>query len=65
MERRSKLKVGDPTDFTNFTSAVIDEKAFARISGWIEYAKKSKDLEIIGGGKYDDRLVFNIFLDLT
>lgn len=54
LERRSKLKVGDPTDFTNFTSAVIDEKAFVRISGWIEYAKKSKDLEIIGGGKYDD-----------
>lgn len=54
LEERSKLKMGDPTEYDTFLGAVIDDKAFARISGWIDYAKKSKDLEIIGGGKYDN-----------
>ncbi|KAL1488283.1 hypothetical protein ABEB36_015234 [Hypothenemus hampei] len=52
--KRAQLKIGDPTDYNSFTSAVIDDKAFKRISGYIEYAKKSSNLEIIGGGKYDD-----------
>lgn len=54
LEIRSKLKVGDVTDFSNFTSAVIDDKAFARIKSYIEHAKSSSNLEIIGGGEYDD-----------
>lgn len=55
LAERAKLKIGDPTDYTSFTSAVIDDKAFKRISGYIDHAKNSKNLEIIGGGKYDDR----------
>lgn len=54
LEIRSKLKVGDVTNFSNFTSAVIDDKAFARIKSYIEHAKSSSNLEIIGGGEYDD-----------
>ncbi|XP_033208133.1 delta-1-pyrroline-5-carboxylate dehydrogenase, mitochondrial [Belonocnema kinseyi] len=49
-----KLKVGDVRDFKNFIGAVIDKRAFERITGYIEHAKKSPDLEIIGGGGYDD-----------
>ncbi len=48
-----KIKMGDPEDFTNFMSAVIDKNAFKSITEYIDYAKKSKDAEIITGGKYN------------
>ncbi|KAI4500075.1 hypothetical protein M0802_004945 [Mischocyttarus mexicanus] len=51
---RDKLKIGDVRDFTVFAGAVIDATAFKRISGYIDHAKKSSNLEIIGGGQYDD-----------
>ncbi|CAG5034668.1 unnamed protein product [Parnassius apollo] len=54
LEERSKLKVGDPTDFSIFTGAVIDNKAFARITGYIKNAKNSTKNKILGGGEYDD-----------
>ncbi|XP_015597574.1 delta-1-pyrroline-5-carboxylate dehydrogenase, mitochondrial [Cephus cinctus] len=54
LETRDKLKIGDVRDFTVFTGAVIDAVAFKRITGYIEHAKKSSNLEIIGGGGYDD-----------
>lgn len=47
--------MGDPVDAKNFAGAVIDKKAFDRIVGWINYAKDSPNLEIIAGGKYDDK----------
>jgi len=49
-----ELKMGSPEDFTNFVNAVIDKSAFEDITGYIDYAKKSKDCEIIIGGNYDD-----------
>lgn len=55
LTKRASLKIGDPTDYDSFTSAVIDDKAFKRITSYIDHAKKSPNLEIIGGGKYDDR----------
>jgi 1-pyrroline-5-carboxylate dehydrogenase len=48
------IKMGDITDFTNFMGAVIDKAAFDSIVEYIEYAKKSKDADIIQGGNYDD-----------
>lgn len=54
LEERSKLKVGDPKDFSVFTGAVIDNKAFARITGYIKNAKNNKKNKILGGGEYDD-----------
>ena len=47
------LAVGDVRDFSNFTSAVIDERAFDKLSGAIERARASTDAEIIAGGSYD------------
>lgn len=47
------LKMGDPEDHTNFINAVIDESAFDSITAYIDYAKASKDAEIIAGGEYD------------
>ncbi|HOC12321.1 MAG TPA: L-glutamate gamma-semialdehyde dehydrogenase [Propionicimonas sp.] len=47
------LTVGDVRDFANFTSAVIDERAFDKLSGAIERARSSADAEIVAGGTYD------------
>jgi 1-pyrroline-5-carboxylate dehydrogenase len=49
-----KIKMGNPEDFSNFMSAVIDKAAFKSIKEYIDYAKESKDAEIITGGKCDD-----------
>jgi 1-pyrroline-5-carboxylate dehydrogenase len=50
----AEIKMGDATDFSNFMCAVIDRNAFATISGYIDYAKSSPDLEILVGGGCDD-----------
>lgn len=47
------LKLGPVEDFTNFVNAVIDEKSFDKIVGYIEQAKKNPTNEIIAGGGYD------------
>lgn len=47
------LKMGSPEDFTNFFNAVIDERAFDKISNYIAQAKKDKDAEVIVGGEAD------------
>ena len=54
VEEVGKIKMGDPEDFTNFMTAVIDKPAFKSITGYIDFAKKSKEAEIITGGNYDD-----------
>ncbi|MEK7255609.1 MAG: L-glutamate gamma-semialdehyde dehydrogenase [Bacteroidota bacterium] len=46
------MKMGSPEDFTNFVNAVIDEKAFDKISSYIAAAEKDDSVEIIAGGKY-------------
>jgi len=48
------LKMGDVSDFTNFINAVIDQKAFNSIRGYIEFAKQAADAEVIFGGNCDD-----------
>ena len=45
------IKVGDITDFRNFMGAVIDEKAFNKISEYIADARKNAT--IVAGGKVD------------
>ena len=42
------IKVGDVRDFRNFMGAVIDKKAFARISDYLDHAKKNA--KVIQGG---------------
>ena len=53
VEVSSKIKMGDPKDFTNFMSAVIDVRAFEKIKSYIEHARATNDAEIICGGEYD------------
>jgi 1-pyrroline-5-carboxylate dehydrogenase len=52
-EMLSEVKTGDVTDLSNFVNAVIDESSFDRIMSYIDTARKSKDAEIIAGGKGD------------
>ena len=49
------LKVGDVRDLSNFTSAVIDERAFTKHAEAIQRAQNSADAKIIAGGVTDDR----------
>lgn len=49
----SEIKMGGPEDFTNFITAVIDDKSFGKISSYLDQAKQSKDCEVIAGGNYD------------
>jgi 1-pyrroline-5-carboxylate dehydrogenase len=47
------FKMGSVENFENFINAVIDEKSFKSISGYIDNAKKDADAEILVGGNYD------------
>ena len=42
------IKIGDVADFRNFMGAVIDQKAFTKISGYLDDAKRNA--KIISGG---------------
>jgi 1-pyrroline-5-carboxylate dehydrogenase len=44
-----EMRVGDPQDFRTFVGAVIDKRAFDKISGYLEDAKKNAS--ILQGGK--------------
>jgi len=48
----AEMKQGDVRDFSNFVGAVIDQKAFTRIKGYLDDARKSAT--IVAGGKCDD-----------
>ncbi len=56
----AKIKMGEPTDFRNFMTAVIDRAAFESITAYIKYAAESNEAEFITGGKYDDSRGFFI-----
>lgn len=47
------IRMGGTEDFRNFVNAVIDEKAFDKIAGYIEQAKKDAGVEVVWGGNCD------------
>ena len=50
-----KIKMGDCKDFTNFMTSVIDKRAFDKITGYIQRAKKNENCEIaVGGGSNEE-----------
>ncbi|MBS9524243.1 L-glutamate gamma-semialdehyde dehydrogenase [Litoribacter alkaliphilus] len=53
LEDLKTFKMGGTEDFSNFINAVIDEKAFDKISSYITEAKNSDMAEIIAGGNFD------------
>ena len=54
------FKMGPPDDTSNFINAVISEKAFDRISKYIDFAKQSNEAVIISGGNYDKSIGYFI-----
>lgn len=52
LEELKTIHMGNPEDFRNFFNAVIDEKAFDKIAGYIDQAKKD-GVEVLAGGNYD------------
>uniref|UniRef100_A0A8R1HLY7 Multifunctional fusion protein n=1 Tax=Caenorhabditis japonica TaxID=281687 RepID=A0A8R1HLY7_CAEJA len=54
-EIHKEIKLGDVRDGSIFLSAVIDDKAFARLKSYIDYAKTGADgAKIVLGGNCDD-----------
>jgi 1-pyrroline-5-carboxylate dehydrogenase len=52
------LAYGDVSDFTNFGGAVIDRRAFDRLSGVIDRLHGESSATILAGGKADDSVGF-------
>jgi 1-pyrroline-5-carboxylate dehydrogenase len=53
-EQVAEIRVGDVADFANFMGAVIDRRAFDKIRGYIDLARRSPDAEVLMGGGSDD-----------
>jgi 1-pyrroline-5-carboxylate dehydrogenase len=49
----SEIKVGDVRDFSNFMGAVIDQRAFEKIHGYLQHAKSDPEHTILAGGEAD------------
>ncbi len=56
----AEIKMGAPTDFRNFFSAVIDKGAFSDHKKYIEFAKSCPDCAIIAGGGCNDAVGYFI-----
>ena len=48
------LTMGDVSDLSNFMSAVIDDRAFAKNKAAIDRAQADPSVEVLAGGTYDD-----------
>ncbi|XP_005104427.1 delta-1-pyrroline-5-carboxylate dehydrogenase, mitochondrial [Aplysia californica] len=54
LEIMQQVKMGSPLEQDSFVTAVIDDKAFSRIKGYLDYAKSSPNLTVLCGGNCDD-----------
>ena len=52
-EDLASMKMGGTEDLGNFINAVIDEKAFDKITSYITAAKNDPMIEVIAGGNFD------------
>jgi 1-pyrroline-5-carboxylate dehydrogenase len=50
----AEVKVGDPADFRNFMGAVIDRKAFEKITAYLAAARQAPGVKILFGGGASD-----------
>ncbi|MEM6736062.1 MAG: L-glutamate gamma-semialdehyde dehydrogenase [Bacteroidota bacterium] len=53
VEDLESMKMGSPEDFGNFINAVIDRRAFEKITEYIDQAKRDNKVELIAGGNYN------------
>lgn len=54
----ASMKMGDVCDFRNFVNAVIDQRAFKKMSHYLDHAKNSGGAKIIAGGNASDERGF-------
>ena len=54
VEEIGKITMGDARDFTNFMTAVIDQRSFDKITGYISRATEDPECRILCGGGSDD-----------
>lgn len=47
------IPMGDVRDFSNFMGAVIDQKAFDKVTGYIEQGKSDPQVRLLAGGASD------------
>jgi 1-pyrroline-5-carboxylate dehydrogenase len=52
------IRMGDVADFRNFMGAVIDRRAFTRLRGHLEAAKRDPGVTVLAGGGTDDSVGF-------
>lgn len=50
----AQIKMGDPTDFSVFMCAVINEGSFKTCKRYLDHAAKDPSCTILAGGGYDD-----------
>ncbi len=55
IEEIKTIRMGDIRDFSNFMGAVIDQRAYDKIKGYIDHARDSADAKVLWGGECDDR----------
>ncbi len=51
----AEIRMGDVADFRNFMGAVIDQRAFQRITGYLDAARSAPGVKIVAGGGADDK----------
>jgi 1-pyrroline-5-carboxylate dehydrogenase len=54
------FKMGSVEDFSNFITAVIDDKSFNKIKSYIDKAKRSSKVKVIAGGNCDKSIGYFI-----
>ena len=59
----AEITVGPVDDFSHFVNAVIDRRAFDKITGYIDRAHDAEGVEVLAGGTYSDDVGF--FIDPT
>lgn len=52
-EEAKTVRMGDVADFSNFMGAVIHERSFDKVSGYLDHAKSDPHSEVVVGGGAD------------
>ena len=55
LDMMASIRMGDVADFRNFMGAVIDAKAFNRLKGYLDQARKDRGVTILAGGGAEDK----------
>ncbi|NBC82905.1 MAG: L-glutamate gamma-semialdehyde dehydrogenase [Bacteroidetes bacterium] len=60
IEQVHSIRMGSPEEFSNFMCAVIDQKAYSKLSKVLDFIHASEEAEIIAGGGYSDEVGYFI-----